>query len=156
MFFKRASQPFFWGLFAATTLTLPAVAQPDANNALPLIRPSVPEAVDQATGYDQHWKESGLADDAKWLFGIEYGEKRIQKRAQRFETLYYDLVKQQNESHAIIRTQDLPSVFNTSLREMYPESSSPSAPRVEEIPQAVDPISPPMSVEPPTSVPGLW
>jgi hypothetical protein len=161
MFLKRASQPFFWGLFAATTLTLPAIAQPDANNTLPLSRPSIPEAVDKVNASDQHWNETGIADDARWLFGIDYGEKRIERRARRFEALYVDLLKQQSESHAIMRTQDLPSQFNTSLLEMYPQSSSAYGPKVEEVSQAVAPMSPSMPtnsmpVEPPTSVPGLW
>jgi hypothetical protein len=159
MFLKRASQPFFWGLFAAATLTLPAVAQTAVDNGAPLSQPSIPEAVDKATGYDMYWKELGIEDDAKWIFGIVHGEKRIQRRGQRFETLYYDLIKQQNESHAIIRTQDVPNPFGTSLLEMNLQSSSSSNTVVEEVPQTVAPMSStnPLPVEPPRSpVPGLW
>jgi hypothetical protein len=122
MFLKRESQPFFWGLFAAATLTLPAVAQTaqtSVDKAEPLSQPSIPVSFDKAAGSDLYWKENGLEDDAKWVFGIVHGEKRIEKRAQRIDALYVDVLKQQNEDHAIIRTQDLPNQFDTSLLEMY-------------------------------------
>jgi hypothetical protein len=161
MFLKRASQPFFWGLFAAATLTLPAVAQTAIDNSGPLGQPSIPEAFDKATGQDMYWKELGIGDDAKWIFGLVHGEKRIQQRGQRFEALYTDVIRQQNEGHAIVRTQDLSNPFGTSLLEMSPQSSSSDSSRVEELPQTVVPVSQPISVNPPPvesprSVPGLW
>jgi hypothetical protein len=161
MFLKRASQPFFWGLLAATTLTLPTVAQaqPTVDNAGPLNQPSIPTAFDKATGADKYWKENGILDDAKWIFGIVHGEKRIERRAKDFDALYTDVLKQQTEDHAIIRTQDLSNPFGTSLLEMQPSSST--LPRVESVSQAVDPVSQPIPVDPspveaPRSVPGLW
>ncbi len=164
MFFKRASQPFFWGLFAAATLTLPAVAQPvqtTVDNSGPLSQPSIPEAIDKATGQDLYWKELGIEDDAKWVFGLVHGEKRIQKRGQRFEALYTDVIRQQNEGHAIVRTQDLSNPFSTSLLEMYPQPSGSDSARVEAMPQAVAPMSQSIPVnsspvESPSSIPGLW
>jgi hypothetical protein len=164
MFLKRASQPFFWGLFAAATLTLPATAQPAQNtvdNSGPLSQPSIPQAFDKATGQDLYWKELGIVDDAKWVFGLVYGEKRIQDRAQRFETLYTDVAKQQNEDHAIIRTQDLSNPFGSSLLEMYAQPSGSNISKVDTVSQSVDPVSQPIPVdsspvEPPRTVPGLW
>ncbi len=122
MFLKRASRPFFWGLFAAATLTLPAVAQTaqtTVDKAVPLSQPSIPASFDKTAGADLFWKENGIEDDAKWVFGIVYGEKRIEKRAQRLDALYADVIKQQTEDHALTRTQDLPNQFDTSLLEMY-------------------------------------
>lgn len=164
MFLKRASQPFFWGLFAAATLTLPAVAQPaqtTIDNSGPLSQPSIPEAVDKVTGQDLYWKELGIEDDAKWIFGLVHGEKRIQKRGQRFEVLYTDVLRQQNEDHAITRTQDLSNPFGTSLQEMYAQPNSSNVSRAEAFSQAVDPASQSIPVnsspvEPPRTVPGLW
>jgi hypothetical protein len=163
MFLKRASQPFFWGLLAATTLTLPTVAQaqPTVDNAGPLSQPSIPTAFDKATGADKYWKENGIVDDAKWIFGIEHGEKRIERRAKAFDALYTDVLKQQTEDHAIMRTQDLSNPFGTSLLEMYSQPDSANIQRVEAVSQAVDPVSQPIPVDPslvdaPSSVPGLW
>lgn len=163
MFLKRASQPFFWGLLAATTLTLPTVAQaqPTVDNAGPLNQPSIPTTFDKATGADKFWKENGILDDAKWIFGIEHGEKRIERRAKAFDAVYTDVLKQQTEDHAIIRTQDLSNPFGTSLLEMYAQPGSSNVQRVEAVSQAVDPVSQPIPVdsspvEAPRSVPGLW
>jgi hypothetical protein len=164
MFLKRASQPFFWGLFAAATLTLPAVAQPTqttVDNSGPLSQPSIPEAIDKATGQDLYWKELGIEDDAKWVFGLVHGEKLIQKRGQRFEELYTDVLRQQTEDHAISRTQDLSNPFGTSLLEMYAQPGSSDVSKVEAVSQTVDSVSQPIPVnaspvEPPRTVPGLW
>lgn len=115
MFLKRASLPFL-GLIAATSLSLPAAAQTSAQRSEPLSQPSVPEAIEQVGGQNLFWKEKGILGDAKWLFGLDYGTLR--RQGERFETLYTDLLKQQSENQAIIRTQDIVTPFDTSLLEM--------------------------------------
>jgi hypothetical protein len=117
MFLKRASQPFLWGFLAAASLTLPAAAQPQVEKAEPLIQPSVPNAIEQVTGQNLFWKEKGIVGDAKWVFGFDYGEARLERQGERFERLYKDLLMQQSENQAIIRTQDMATPFETSLHE---------------------------------------
>ena len=117
MLLKRAIQPLL-GLVAAASLTLPALAQTPGEKAEPLSQPSVPEAVEKVTGQELFWQDRGILADAKWLFGFDYGDLRLQKQGQRFETLYTDVLKQQSENHAIIRTQDLVNPFGTSLLEL--------------------------------------
>ncbi|MCG9891723.1 MAG: hypothetical protein MH252_11680 [Thermosynechococcaceae cyanobacterium MS004] len=117
MFFQRAGQPLFWGLLAAATLTMPAMAQ-SVDNSAPLGKPTVSEALDKATEFNSIWKRSSIADDAKWVFGFDYGDVRLEREAKRFNLFSTDLLKQQNEGQAIIRTQDISNLFETSLREL--------------------------------------
>ncbi|MGB8703367.1 MAG: hypothetical protein WCD18_28455 [Thermosynechococcaceae cyanobacterium] len=113
MSLKWAGQSLFLGVLAVGAVaSTPAFAQ---DNNEPINRPSVAEQVDHATGFNQYWSEIAIVDDAKWVFGIEHGEKRVEGRTHRFERLYADLMKQQSEDHEILRTQDIPSPFNTSL-----------------------------------------
>jgi hypothetical protein len=116
MLLKRAIQPLL-GLVAVASLTLPAVAQTPGEKAEPLSQPSVPEAVEKVTGQEQFWQDRGILANAKWLFGFDYGEIKLNRQAQRFEMLYTDLLKQQSENQAIIRTQDIVNPFGSSLLE---------------------------------------
>jgi hypothetical protein len=118
MFLKRASQPFVLGFFAAVSLALPTVAQTSGQKFESLSQPSVPVAVEQVAGENLFWKEKGIAGDAKWVFGFDYGEAKLVRQGERFESLYKDLLKQQTDDHSIIRTQDIFTPFDTSLLEM--------------------------------------
>lgn len=79
---------------------------------------TIPEVVDQVAiqSSGTFFENRSTAGDALFLFGIGYDEAKLAKDAQRIEVLYQDLLKQQAESDPVIRTQDLASPFNTSLR----------------------------------------
>ncbi len=116
MLLKRAVQPLL-GLVAAASLTLPAMAQTPGEKAEPLSQPSVPEAVEKVTGQELFWQDRGILADAKWLLGIDGSDLKLTRQGQRFEMLYTDLLKQQTENQAIIRTQDIVNPFGSSLLE---------------------------------------
>ena len=99
---------------------IPVVANAEVGDA-PISQPTVTEAVDQATGNDKYWAESRIQADTKWLFGIEFDEARLQNRAQRFESLYLDLMRQSDEDLPTMRTADLPNPFDSTVSDMFGE-----------------------------------
>lgn len=119
MLLKQVSRsPLFWGLVALGALSCVPVSAQEPGTPAPLSQPSPFEAIDQATKNNAYWSESLIADDAKSLFVIDRDEARIQRRAERFEGVYLDIMKQQNESGVIMRTQDISNLFDTSLFEL--------------------------------------
>jgi hypothetical protein len=118
MFQQKASRPLFWGLVALGALSCAPVMAQEPGTSAPLKQPSVFEAVDQVAKTNAFWSESSLGDDAKSLFAIDLDENRIQRRSERFESVYLDLMKQQNEGGVIMRTQDISNTYTTSLLEL--------------------------------------
>jgi hypothetical protein len=119
MSLKRARRPFFWGLFSVGVLVcVPVVAQEPQKDNAPLKQYSVGEAVDRVSGYDKFWTDASIGNDAIDLFFIKRGEARVAKRSQDFETVYKDIMKQQTEDQPMMRTQDIPNQYSTSLLEM--------------------------------------
>jgi hypothetical protein len=119
MSLKRARRPLFWGLFSVGVLVcMPVVAQEPQKANGPIKQPSAVEAVDQVSGTDKFWSDVSIANDAIDLFFIKRSEARVAKRSQDFDTVYKDLMKQQNEDQPIMRTQDIPNLYGTSLLEM--------------------------------------
>jgi hypothetical protein len=142
-------------LAALLATALPSIAQTAPNANAPVLSPSPEQAVNKATGFEKFWSEIGLAHDAKWLFGIEYEDKNIEKRAKKFEALYLDTLRQYDEDNPTLRTQDLPSPYTTSVMTMEPESASTTVPVNPPTPGG----SPFQEQEPPaapTPVPGMW
>jgi hypothetical protein len=120
MFQKTASRPLFWGLVALGALScVPAMAQEPSTPA-PLRQPSIFEAVDQAAKTNVFWSESSIGGDAKDIFLIDRSEAQIQRRSEKFEGVYVDLMKQQSESGVLMRTQDISNTYTTSLFEVQP------------------------------------
>jgi hypothetical protein len=78
----------------------------------------VGEAVDRVSGTDKFWTDASIGNDAIDLFFIKRAEARVAKRSQDFETVYKDIMKQQTEDQPMMRTQDLPNQYGTSLLEM--------------------------------------
>jgi hypothetical protein len=119
MSLKRARRPFFWGLFSVGVLVcVPVVAQEPQKDNAPLKQPSVTEAIDTVSKSDKYWSDISIANDAGDWFLINRSEARVDRRSRDFETVYKDIMKQQNDDRAIIRTQDLPNQYGTSLLEM--------------------------------------
>ncbi len=119
MSLKRARRPFFWGLFSVGVLVcVPVVAQEPQKDNAPIKQSSVAEAVDQVSGVDAFWSDASIGNEAIDLFFIKRSEARIAKRSQTFDTVYKDIMKQQNEDQPMMRTQDIPSLYGTSLLEM--------------------------------------
>jgi hypothetical protein len=126
MFHKQTSRPLFWGLVVLGTLScVPVMAQETVKNAsnnastnAPLSQPSAFEAIDQVAKTNAFWSETSIGEDAKNIFVIDRDEARIQRRSERFETVYLDLMKQQNEAGSIMRTQDISNLYDTSLIEL--------------------------------------
>jgi hypothetical protein len=118
MFQKKASRPLFWGLVALGALSCGPVMAQETSTPAPLKQPSAFEAIDQAAKTNTFWSESSIGEDAKEVFLIDRGEARVQRRSERFETVYLDLMKQQSDSGTIMRTQDISNTYNTSLLEM--------------------------------------
>jgi hypothetical protein len=118
MFQQKASRPLFWGLVAFGALSCAPVIAQESSTSAPLRQPSIFEAVDQVAKTNSFWPESSLGDDAKSIFVIDTDENRIQRRSEKFEGLYGDLMKQQSESGVIMRTQDISNTYTTSLLEM--------------------------------------
>jgi hypothetical protein len=119
MLFKQVSRsPLFWGLVALGALSCVPVSAQEPGKPVPLSQPSAYEAIDQVAKSNAFWSESLIADDAKSLFVVDRDEARIQRRAERFEGVYLDMMKQQNESGVIMRTQDISNLYNTSLLEL--------------------------------------
>jgi hypothetical protein len=120
-------------LAALLATAAPSFAQnaPAANNSAavaPITAPTQEQAIDNATGFDKFWSEIGIGHDAKWLFGITYEDKNIEKRARRFEALYLDTLRQYDEDNPTLRTQDLPSPYTTSVMTMEPPAAAPANP----------------------------
>jgi hypothetical protein len=118
MFQKQASRPLFWGLITLGALSCVPVMAQESGTPAPLRQPSPFEAVDQAARTNSFWSESSLGDDAKSTFFIDSDEARIQRRSEKFEAVYLDMMKQQNEGGVITRTQDISNTYTTSLLEM--------------------------------------
>jgi hypothetical protein len=118
MFRKQASRSLFWGLLVVSAFSCVPVKAQETVNSAPLPQPSAFEAIDQVAKTNTFWTETTLTKDAKDVFFIGSDESRIQKRAKAFETVYLDLMKQQSESHVIMRTQDISNTFDTSLFEL--------------------------------------
>jgi hypothetical protein len=119
MFQKQANRSLFWGLLAVGAFScIPAAMAQETGSSAPLHQPSPFEAIDQVAKTNTFWTETTLLKDAKDVFFIGSDEYRIQKRSQNFETVYLDLMKQQGESHVIIRTQDIANTYDTSLFEL--------------------------------------
>lgn len=142
-------------LAALLATALPSVAQTAPNANAPISSPSPEQAINNATGFDKFWSEIGLAHDAKWLFGIEYEDKKIEKRARKFETFYLDTLRQYDEDNPTLRTQDLPSPFTTSVMTMEPASADFSAPVTSPTPSG-NPFQEQEPPATPTPVPGMW
>ncbi len=87
----------------------------------PISQPTIPEAVDQVTGNNKYWAETSIQADTKWLLGIEFDDARIQNRAERFEALYLDLMRQNDEDLPTMRTADLPNPFDSTVSDMFGE-----------------------------------
>jgi hypothetical protein len=120
MFQKKASRPLFWGLIALGALSCGPVMAQESGTPAPLKQPSVFEAVNQVAKTNAFWSETSVGDDAKDFFFIDAGEARIQRRAEKFEAVYLDLMKQQSDGSVIMRTKDISNTYNTSLMEMQP------------------------------------
>jgi hypothetical protein len=119
MSLKRARRPFFFGLFSVGVLVcVPVVAQEPQKDNVPIKQSSVAEAVDRVSGVDKFWSDSSIGNEAIDLFFIKRSEARVAKRSQDFDTVYKDLMKQQNEDQPMMRTQDIPNLYGTSLLEM--------------------------------------
>ena len=76
---------------------------------------SIPDTVDHNSRINDYYRDDSMLGDAKFIFGAEFTDHTIRKSARQVETLYHDLLKQQSESDEIVRTQDLPSPFTTSI-----------------------------------------
>jgi hypothetical protein len=83
-----------------------------------VFRRGIGEAVDRVSGYDKFWTDASIGNDAIDWFFIKRGEARVAKRSQDFETVYKDIMKQQIEDQPMMRTQDIPNLYGTSLLEM--------------------------------------
>ncbi len=119
MSLKRARRSFFWGLFSVGVLVcVPVVAQEPQKDSDPIKQSSVAEAVEQASGVNMFWSDASIANDAVDLFLINGSEARVAQRSQVFDAVYRDLMKQQNEDQPMMRTQDIPNLYGTSLIEM--------------------------------------
>jgi hypothetical protein len=118
MFQKSAGCPLFWGFVALGALSCGPVMAQEPSTPAPLKQPSAFEAVDQAAKTHSFWSENSLGGEAKDTFFIEADDTRIQRRAERFEGVYLDMMKQQNESGVIMRTPDISNTYTTSLLEM--------------------------------------
>jgi hypothetical protein len=118
MFQKKASRPLFWGLVALGALSCGSVMAQESGTPAPLKQPSVFEAVDQAAKTNAFWSENSVGYDAKALFLID--DAQIQRRSEKFEAVYLDLMKQQSDGSVIMRTKDISNTYTTSLMEMQP------------------------------------
>jgi hypothetical protein len=115
------NRPIVWSLLAIGTLcAAPAIAQAQEKSpeASTIIQPSIPDKVTQVTGPYKFWSETGLLDDAKIILNIDPSEWRIDRRSRNFEALYLDLLQQQSNVLPVVRTQDGPNPFETSLQEL--------------------------------------
>lgn len=77
--------------------------------------PTIPEAIEQAVSQDTYFRDQSLAGDARFLFGLDYNEAKLNQDAQRLEALYQDLQRQQAQDSPIIRTRDLANPYTASL-----------------------------------------
>jgi hypothetical protein len=84
----------------------------------PLRQSNIPEVVDRNADLNSFWSEAFIGGDAKFFFGLEYKENSLAKDARRIETLYQDLLDQQDRDNPTVRTRDIPSPYNTSLFEI--------------------------------------
>jgi len=102
-------------ILVASTIYMPSVWAQNTPSYKPK---TIPEVVDQVAiqSSGDFFENRSTAGDARFLFGIDYDDTKLAKDARRIEVLYQDLLKQQAESDPVIRTQDLDSPFNTSLR----------------------------------------
>jgi hypothetical protein len=118
MFQRKTSRPLFWGFVALGALSCAPVMAQELGTSAPLKQPSAFEAIDRATKNNAFWSENSLGDDAKSVFFIDSDEARIQRRSEKFEGVYLDMMKQQNEGGVIMRTQDISNTYTTSLLEL--------------------------------------
>jgi hypothetical protein len=137
-------------LASLLTITPPSFAQ--TSSADPIAPLSAAQTIDKTTGFGTYWDELSLSSDVKWLFGIEYEDKKIEKKARNFEALYLDTLRQYDDDHPTIRTRDLPSPYTTSVMSLEPESTSSGG--------ATVPVPPSDTgnypAEPPAPVSGMW
>ena len=78
-------------------------------------RSSIPEAVDYNSRMNNYYQDDSLLGDTKFTFGLQFSDNSIRKSARQVEALYRDLVFQQDNDNPVVRTQDLPSPFTTSI-----------------------------------------
>jgi hypothetical protein len=135
------------------TIAPPSFAQNASSNA-PIAPPSPAQAIDNTTGFGKFWDEISLGSDAKWLFGIDYEDKKIEKRSRQFEALYLDTLRQYDDDYPNMRSRDLPSPYTTSVMSLEPEVTNSGGTPVAVPPTDSDAGNYPP--EPPTPVPGMW
>ncbi|PZD74387.1 hypothetical protein C1752_01203 [Acaryochloris thomasi RCC1774] len=95
-----------------------ALAQEQEAELPPLRESSIPETVFQNSSFNSVWKDLSIVGDTKFLFGVDYDDARIAKDARRIETLYDELLEQQDRDNPTIRTRDLPNPYDTSVFEL--------------------------------------
>jgi hypothetical protein len=95
-----------------------AFAQGQEAELEPLRQPTVPDVVDHNTDIGSYWDEAFTAGDAKFLFGIDYDDNQVNRDVRRIEAFYLDYLEQQDRDNPTVRTQDLPSPFDTSLHQL--------------------------------------
>ncbi len=83
--------------------------------------PTIPQAIEQAVSQGTYFRDQSLEGDARFLFGIDYNEAKLNQDAQRLEALYRDLQQQQAQDSPIIRTRDLANPYTASLLETQVE-----------------------------------
>lgn len=95
-----------------------AWAQDQETELPPLQQSSIPEVTELNSDINSFWDHAAISGDAKFIFGIGYSDNQIAKDARRIETLYLDLLEQQDRDNPTVRTRDLPNPFDTSLFEL--------------------------------------
>ena len=84
----------------------------------------IPELMDRNANLDTFWEYATTLGDTKFFFNIDRQEQGITNSAFRTEALYKDLLRQQDENNPIIRTQDLPNPYSTSLFQLRNSSGA--------------------------------
>lgn len=112
----RLKELFLGGIATAGVLWLSAAqAQEVRVDQTQLGAPTIPQAIDQAIALEDYFQDQSLGGDARFLFGLDYGEAAINRSARRLEALYRDLQQQQANDSPILRTRDLTTPYTTSL-----------------------------------------
>jgi len=76
---------------------------------------SIPEVVDYNPRIYNYYQDDSLLGDAKFFSGLSFSDNAIRKAARQSESLYRDLVFQQDNDNPVVKTKDLPSPFTTSI-----------------------------------------
>lgn len=121
------------GLLVLATLlgsaNVPAMAQRDFERE-PLRQPTIPEAFDHNSNFNNFFFDTSIPGNITWLLGIPqtwsefrqgpswFDEVRIRRAGRRINALYDDVQRQAFEADPAQRTSDLPSPFTTSILEI--------------------------------------